>query len=186
MSGIFEAVAWPLIHGHKIVLYLKPHSLPDTMKNSLLIALSLAAISFGLSNASAQTYKWKDANGHTVISDTPPPLSTKLQKTQTVMPESTPTAPNASTTPKSVAEKEMDFKKRQQDVGDKADKARKEQEAAAEKKKNCESAQQAVNTLQSSRPVTTTNSKGERVAMDNSARQQELERARKIAEEACK
>ncbi|MBS1197344.1 MAG: hypothetical protein H6R18_1129 [Proteobacteria bacterium] len=170
------------------------------MKNTLLFALTLTAFAASLSPASAQPYKWKDSKGQTIISDTPPPrLQTPKAQKSNSNPDYTPASEAASASekdksgaaakpvgPKTTAEKEMDFKKRQQEAKENADKAAKEQEAAAEKRRNCENARKNIALLEKKAPISTVNDKGARVLMDNSARQQELAHLQKAAEQACK
>ncbi len=167
-----------------------------TMKNTFFIVLGAIAL-VAASAANAQVYQWKDANGRTIISDTPPPGNIKPQKslgmnTPAVTPASNtpPAGTNApaatASAPQNTAEKDMDFKKRQQESKEKAEKLAKEEAAAAERKDNCNRAKQAQATLESGQRITTANAKGERAFMDDAQRQQELDRVRKIAADACK
>ena len=158
----------------------------------LKITATLALAVFTVATASAQTYQWKDANGRTVISDTPPPGSvTKKQTIGTTSrpaePDTPAAAPAASkAAPKSLSERDMEFKKRQQEEKEKADKAAQEQAAAAERQENCKRARESAAALESRQPIATVNEKGERQIMDDSARQAELARARKIMADSCK
>lgn len=162
------------------------------MKTKTIAALTcglLAALM--LPTASAQVYQWKDANGRTVVSDTPPP-GTVSKKTQRiggppVNEEGAATAaPSAKTGPKTLSERDMEFKKRQQEGKEKAEKTRQEEAAANEQKENCKRAREALTTLQSQQPVASVNEKGERQIMDNATRQTEIERAQKIVADTCK
>ncbi|MGE5385806.1 MAG: DUF4124 domain-containing protein [Betaproteobacteria bacterium] len=161
------------------------------MKNNLFIMIGAIALMSAFT-ANAQVYQWKDANGRTIISDTPPPGNIKPQKSLGTSVPTVATATNANApaakgaTPQSTAEKDMDFKKRQQEGKEKAEKQAKEDAAAAERKDNCDRAKQAQATLESGQRITTANAKGERAYMDDTQRQQELERVRKIAADACK
>lgn len=160
-----------------------------TMKNVLIFALGIASTATTLTVA-AQTYQWKDSSGHTVISDTPPPGAAK-EGTRTIggkaPPKATsPTAAKPAEAPKSFAEKDMDFKKRQQESSEKAEKEAKEKAVAADKRDNCERAQKQLALLESDQPMTMTNDKGERRMMEDSERQREIERARRIVGESCK
>lgn len=150
------------------------------MKNTLRLALCLTTLAMTLSPVTAETYRWKDASGRTVYSDTPPPGGVKPQTT----------ADNASAEPgqktKSTAEQDMAFKKRLKDAADKAEKDGSEAALSAQRQENCERAQRAVAALESNQPVSILNAKGERTTVDDSQRQAELERARKIAEDSCK
>lgn len=162
------------------------------------IACALVAAVFA-TPAAAQSYKWKDAKGQTIISDTPPPASVKTESYQSISPpRATGTGTSGTsntnagdsksmvTAPKTLAEKELAFKKRQQEEQERIEKANKEQKSTAERKHACDTARQAVTTLQSSAPLARVNSKGETVPMDDSTRKSELERALRSAEEACR
>lgn len=156
------------------------------MNKTSFIALGLAAVCLTLSPAYSQVYQWKDANGRTVVSDTPPPGNVKPQKSAGggASAGSTPAASAATT--KTTAEKDMDFKKRQLESKEKADKAAKEQAAAADNKENCERARTSLAALESGQRIAITDAKGERSFMEDTQRQQELERARKSVTEFCK
>lgn len=168
------------------------------MKPALLFALGLASATI-VPAAHAQTYQWKDANGRTVISDTPPPTSARSARTlggkQASMVIEAPDQAGEATKPgeaakaegtKTTAEKELEFRKRQLEAREKAEKEAKEQTAAREKKENCERAQRNLAALGSNTPLATVNDKGERQLMDNSERDQETERARRVMTESCK
>ena len=163
------------------------------MKSLLILNFALALTATSLA-AQAQTYQWKDANGRTFISDTPPP-GTKAQRSAAA-----PSAPVAATASgaagksaeaaptasppaqKSVAELNLEFKKRQQEAKEKADK----QAAETEKRENCERARRSLATLESNQPLSTLDDNGERKVMDVAQRNQEIERARKIMADSCK
>ena len=153
------------------------------MKSPLIFALCVMSTVAAVS-AQAQTYQWKDKNGRTVISDTPPPGSAKSSQVS----DAGPAAPAATTTeaPKTLAEKDMEFRKRQQEAKDKAEKEAKEQAAAAEKRENCERARRNLAALESSQPLASIDENGQRKSMDNGMRQQEIERARQFIIETCK
>ncbi|MDE2586090.1 MAG: DUF4124 domain-containing protein, partial [Betaproteobacteria bacterium] len=87
--------------------------------------------------AGAQIYTWKDENGRTVMSDKPPVGKATQRKVITPAASETqaPTQP-----PKTFAEKEMEFRKEQQDRQEKAKKAEAEQAQTAQRKENCDNA----------------------------------------------
>jgi len=159
------------------------------MKSAHLFFFGIAACT-ALAPVHAETYQWKDSNGRTVISDTPQP---GVGKTVRVIGGATPVVSTEKTAekaaveaPKTAAEKDLDFKKRQQDAREKADKDAKEQKAAADRQENCERARRNVAALESKQPMATYGDKGERKLMDDSQRQQEIERAIKRRAECCK
>ncbi len=158
------------------------------MKNTLLFSLVLTVTTLTIGPAQAQVYQWKDENGRTVVSDTPPPGKYKAQRhqgaaTSTVAPASA-SAPAAA--PKTGADKEMDFKKRQQETKEKEEKEAKEKAEAETRKRNCAQAQQALRTLESNERIASINEKGERVLYDEQRRKAEAEQARQAAAEWCK
>ena len=159
------------------------------MKLTLVFALGMA-LTAAFVSAHAETYQWKDISGRSVISDTAPPRTGKAPRAigaaQTAPEEANKTAESLAETPKTNAEKDLEFKKRQQDAKEKADKDAKEQAAMADKRENCERARRNLTALESSQPMATLNDKGERQLMDTSQRDQEMERARRFMAETCK
>jgi phage protein D len=157
------------------------------MKPTIVFSL-FALCTVALLPAHAQTYQWKDSSGRTVISDTTPPNSGKSTRTVNA-PTSEPrqTEESASISePKSTAEKDLEFKKRQQEAKEKAEKTAKEQAAAADKAENCRRAQSNLTALEAGQPMATIDASGQRVVMDSSQREQEMAHARRIVSEACK
>lgn len=143
----------------------------------------------------AETFQWKDSNGQTVISDTPPPSTVKGRRSlggqqPAVVSEKPQDKPaddaKPAEGPKSMAEKDMEFKKRQQEAKEKADKQAKDQAAEAEKRDNCERAKRNLTALEGNQPMVTFDESGKRKIMDTSQREQELERSRRIVSESCK
>jgi len=162
-----------------------------TMRTTLISVLVFASTAAVIS-AHAETYQWKDASGRTVVSDTPPPGSAKVERmlggapqgvTQVQESEKTSEKPAA---PQTTAEKDMAFKKRQQEAKEKAEQAAKEQAAARDKQENCERARRNVAALEANQPVATFDEKGERQLLNAEQRQQEIERARRFMSESCK
>lgn len=158
------------------------------MKNTLIFTLAIAS-TVTILDAGAQTYQWKDSAGRTVISDTPPPGSAK-ESSRTIGGKSPNTTTSAANKPaeaaKSFAEKDMDFKKRQQESAEKANKEAKEKSAAAEKRENCDRAQRQVTLMESGQRVAMSDENGERRVMDDAERQKELDRARRSVSDFCK
>ncbi|MDR3352932.1 MAG: DUF4124 domain-containing protein [Zoogloeaceae bacterium] len=135
--------------------------------------------------AQAEVYKWKDGKGNTVISDTPQPGSG-----QPLPPTGDAGAPTAvpaagANQPKSLADQELEFRKRLQEKQAAESKAEKEKLAATEKRERCERAKKAQATLQSSRSLRTLDGDGTRIRYDAAQRQKELESARRIVEQSC-
>lgn len=164
-----------------------------TMKPALALAFGLAAtLLMPLSHA--QVYQWKDSAGRTVVSDTPPPGSAAKDarvigdRQPVVRGDKTEEKANGEKTaeaPKTTAEKDLDFKKRQQEAREKAEKEAKEQKAKADRDENCRRARGNLAALESKRLVGTLDEKGERKPFDEAQRQQEIERARQFIAESC-
>lgn len=148
------------------------------MKTACTLILCLVA-SLQFSPVSAQVYQWKDSSGRTVISDSPPPSSAKGSRTIS-------TAPAAGSAPKAAAEKDMDFRKRQQEAKQKSEDEAKEQTAAAGRKENCEQARVELSALESGERLMIRDEKGNKRFMEDAQRQQEMERTRRIIAESCK
>ena len=162
------------------------------MTSKPILAIALLATTLGVG---AETYQWKDSNGQTVVSDTPPPSSAKNRRSlggaqPAVVSEKPVEKPadgaKAPEGPKTTAEKDLEFKKRQQEAKEKADKQAKEQTAEAEKRDNCERAKRNLTALENNQPMVTLDENGQRKVMDTTLREQEMERARRVIAEACK
>jgi uncharacterized protein DUF4124 len=157
---------------------------------ALIIGIGLAA-----APVSAETYKWKDADGKVHYSDQPPPANAKEETTvkprkQSAPVQSAPAAPTekgaAPAKPKTYAEQEAAFKKRQVEEAEREAAEKKKAAEAAEKKQNCDQARAQLKTLQAGGRVTRTNAQGEREYMNDAQIGQEIERAKKSADSWCK
>jgi hypothetical protein len=158
-----------------------------TMKPSLLLALGFASTVAALS-AHAQTYQWKDSSGRTVISDNPPPASARGAKALGTSPAPAPaaSAPQTTDAAKTTAEKDMEFKKRQQEAREKSDKEAKEAAQAAQLRETCERARTHLQALESGRRMILPDGKGGETFLEDAQRGGEIERARNAIAESCK
>ena len=155
------------------------------MKPAVLITLALTAAA--ALPAMAQTYQWKDSSGRTVISDTPPPANARDAKMLgTALPPAVGSAPAAPDATKSLAEKEMDFRKRQQEAREKADKQAKEAAQAAQNRENCERARAHLQALESGRRMILPDGKGGETFLEDAQRGDEIARTQKTIAETCK
>lgn len=154
----------------------------NTLRKFLLISAVAAAFAGGVSSPVwAQAYQWKDANGRTVISDTPPPRNLSAQKV-TGGGSSSQLAPAS----KSLAEKEMEFRKRQQEKREQSTKQEQENAAKAARAQNCERAQRYLQLLESGRRISSLNKQGETEVLNDEQRQKEMEQARSAVKEDCR
>ena len=164
------------------------------MKNALIFALFCASTATALS-VHAQTYQWKDSSGRTVISDTPPPGAARDARGIGLSPPPSSSAPKGDAakteavktdTPKTAAEKDMEFRKRQQEAKEKADKAEKEAAAAAQKRDNCERARNNLAKLESgNHRMVVPDGKGGETYVEGAVKESEMERTRKIIADSC-
>jgi hypothetical protein len=130
--------------------------------------------------ASAAIYQWKDSSGKTVISDHPPEVGVQVQKQY----KSSAPPPTDAKQP-TLAEREAEFRKRQQETQENAEKAEKEEQAAAQKKENCDAARRQIQALESGERIALRDAKGERYYMDDTQRAQEIAKAKRFLESKC-
>lgn len=148
--------------------------------------------------AFAQLYQWRDANGRTVFSDSPPPSSippgniVKMQKARAApaaaeekhADDGKSTASAAGTAakadgPKSIAEREAEFKKRQAEA---AAKAEKDQKLASDEKRRedqCRGMRQSLAAMESGQRVRRFNDKGEPYFVEDAERARDVEKYRR-------
>lgn len=89
--------------------------------------------------------------------------------------------------PKTTAEQEADFKKRQVEQAEAAGKKEKEDAEAAQRKRACEEARGYLSGLESGARITRNDPKtGERVFLEDAARAQEVQRAQQSVQANCK
>jgi len=143
------------------------------------VALAIAAFLVA-TTTSAQIYQWKDESGKTVISDKPPVGTASPVKKV----DSMPAASNTSAQ-KSTADRDMEMRKRQQETQENTEKAAKDQAAAAERAKSCESARRYLQTLESGERIALRDDKGERYFMEDAQREQETANTRQMIQSNC-
>jgi hypothetical protein len=152
------------------------------MPRSILLIVLLAATMA----VSAQTYKWKDASGATQYSDTPPPPGAKdVQQLGRVPGPPTPAA-SAGTAPKTYADRDAEFRKRQTEKQEADAKRAKAQEDEQIRSRHCEQAKTHLAALEAGARVTRYNDKGERVVLDDAGREGAKAEAQKAIDTWCK
>jgi hypothetical protein len=130
-------------------------------------------------------YSWIDDKGSRVFSDRPPPPGTPPARilktprgfepqTQAPAPEAAPAAVGT------MADKELEFRKRsaQREADDK--KAAQDASTKAAKAENCDAAREAERSMSSGMRISRVDEKGEKVFLTDEERGQRLERARKL------
>lgn len=143
----------------------------------LLLPSLFSLLSF---NAHGDVNKWVDDNNQTHYSDQPAPANVKAT------PLNIPAA-SASGVPvqKTIAEREADYRKVQKVKEEEGKKEAKMQEDARAKQKYCEDARSSLKTLENIPRISTYDSKGERSYLDDAARNQRIEEARKGISDNC-
>lgn len=151
---------------------------------AVLVALAVCG------SASAQTYRWTDQNGRVQYGDMPPGDAANVTRLRAPSGSAAPTpAPEAKKDPAAKDKPltpEQAFQKRQQERADADQKAAQERAQAEQNRANCEQARASVRQLESGQRVSTINSAGERVFLDDSQRADQLARAQRSAAEWCK
>jgi hypothetical protein len=161
--------------------------------------------------ASAQTYKWVDSNGKVQYSDKPPPSNIKTEKLRAPPPAPVPSAPAggaaaagdakggaqkdaakgdaqkdaAKAGPRTPAELEQAFRKRQLEAAKAQEEEAKKQTQARDKEENCKRAKAAVANLELGGRQARIDEKGERVFLSDQDITQEINKARQDAAAAC-
>ncbi len=173
-------------------------------RKNISTTLFLGAALLVLTGPACAQWAWKDDNGRTVYSDRPPPATVKSDRivrqpsnAQTVLPpqqagsEGAPRQPeptksaSASNAPKSVAEQEMEFRKRQIERAEAEKKAQEDQTKTAAKAAECERAKGYLKAIEDGQRLARTDSSGNREFLDDSQRAAEADRARKVMQASC-
>lgn len=88
--------------------------------------------------------------------------------------------------PKTMAEKETEFRQRRVAAAEAEAKAEKERQKAAELARSCSEARAQIVGLKNSRRISRYNSEGQRELMDSAERTAEIERSQKYVDQNCK
>ena len=124
-------------------------------------------------------YKWVDENGKITYSDQPPIGKVKSQETLKIM---APSNPGAA---KQMYDSDSQLKKRQEDaVKKQADTAKKEELESA-KRESCTRARGEMRALRDNVPMVKMTESGERVVLDQNAREESAKRLETFVEENC-
>lgn len=147
------------------------------------ILLALTTLLVFSAPASAEMYRWVDAQGKVHYSDQPPAEKSKSSKTLNI--PNQPAAPTAAS-PKSWQEKELDYKKRQAAATESETKKKKDADDAKAKFENCDKAKKALKTLEDGGRINTYDDKGNRSVMNDAQRTKAMDDAKKSVSEWCK
>ena len=138
--------------------------------------------------AQAGVTRWVDTEGKVHYSDQPPPPTAKSQKNldlknSPVLPMAPPYSKGGE---KSLAEKDLESRKRRVQAEENAAKQAKDQEEAKSRKANCEQARSQLQALQEGQRVSKFDEKGERVFIEDAERAKAIEGAKKTVDSWCK
>jgi len=150
------------------------------MNRGLLLFASLIALLVAAAGASAQQYRWTDANGRVQYGDVPP-----AGVDATALRGGGSPAQSQPAAPRSPSDLEAQFRKRQQEAGEAREKQAKAEEQAQQKKENCARAQASLRQLESGARIGAVDAKGERYYLDEAQVAQETAKARQAAGNWC-
>jgi len=132
----------------------------------------------------AELIKWTDADGMVHYADTLPPDVKKSDTIRNNLGKGQAAAPAAFSS-KNVTEREAEIKKTKTEKSEASEKqAQKEAESEA-KKNNCFSAQQNLRAIEEGARMVTYDANGERTYLDDAAREQRMNDARKAISDNC-
>ncbi len=148
--------------------------------------------------AAGQIYGWKDREGRTYYSDQPPPAgATRILQTPrqppaeplvepTAAPDAGQEGPDRASHPRTLAERELEFRQRRAAAAEAQAKADEEAAHAAERERFCQEARNQLGALASGQRITRFNAAGEREYLDDVARVQEAGRLQRQFDELCR
>ena len=160
----------------------------------------IVAISFAASAAHAQ-WMWKDDVGHIVASDQPPPTSVPLSRIlKSPRPRAVDVRPAApakegeqktkdaakSEAPKTIADRDLDYKQRQKEDAEGAKKADAEAAKTKAMQENCTAVRGNLAGLQNGGRAARVNEKGEKSYIDDAQRQSEIAKTQSQISQYCK
>jgi hypothetical protein len=144
-----------------------------------IVILSLLSL-----NIHAAVQKWVDADGNIHYSDTRPDEDTETKSVRTFVGKDSAGA-SPSYTPKTYAEREAEMKKAKQGKEEEQKKKTQQDAVAEAKKSNCAAARENARTLETGARIVTYDDKGESTYLDDDARAQRMEEARKAISANC-
>lgn len=157
-----------------------------------LLALLTLLLAVASSGAQAQ-YLWRDKAGRMHASDLPPPADVAdkdvLRRPSASAARSA--APLASALPASAASRvgvdpEIDARRAKAEQADKARAKVEEERLASQRAENCQRARAQMASLDSGQRLARVNAQGERVVLDDKARADEADAARRVITSDCR
>ena len=172
-----------------------------TRRSPILAALAVAFVAGTFAAGASAQWAWKDDNGRLVYSNIPPPPSIKATQIVRQPGPSSPSAraaapvegesekaasaPAPANAPKTYAERDAEFRKRQQERADSERKTQEDQQKTAQKAVECERSRGYLRALEDGVRITRTDAAGKREYIDDAQRGAEMDRMRKAIRELC-
>ena len=157
------------------------------MKPSITAA---AAALLLLSTAAAQAgiCRWKDSQGQTQYSDSPPPGVTCIGQLKVPKPAPAPAPASGDTAKsgKSVQELDMEFKKRRQEKQEAERKLQQERDEAAQKKSACDSARSRLAGLKAGGRIARYDASGQMIYLGDEDIKREAAEAERTVKDLCR
>jgi len=169
----------------------------------LLAAASAAALACSM--PAAAQWAWRDAAGKMVYSDQPPPKSVPAKdlvrqpaastvprqrglavETQEEVPAQAKAAPAAPPGAPTVAEREIESRRRQQQLAEAEKKTAEEEALRAKTAENCQRLRSYLRALEGGFRVARVNAAGQQEILDDAARAAETTRTRSEIEQSCR
>ncbi len=146
----------------------------------------LMLFTFSLAS-SAELHRWVDAQGHVYYSDQAPSGFFRSQKVMPAQHAAAPVSNNGgnSAAPKTLVDKELDFRKRRIEAEEARIKQEKERTADNEIRQNCTLAKNDLKNLQEGGRLVRYDERGERAFLTDHEREARAEEAEKAVEQWC-
>lgn len=137
-------------------------------------------------------WAWRDENGRTVYSDRPPPANVRSEQilrqpgAQSFgAPAAEPKAEGKAAAPKTLAERELEFRKRQQERAESEKKQAEEQARQEMRARECERMRGYLRALEEGHRIARTDAQGNRELLDDDQRAAETARVRESLARSC-
>lgn len=134
-------------------------------------------------SAYADINKWVDAQGKVHYSDGPLPLDATPEAVRIPEDHALPASANSET--RSLAEREAELEKKMKAQEQAAEQADKQRQVDRLKQQNCEKVRTSLRVLEDSPRIATYDDSGNRSYLDDAAREQRIEEARKAVSQYC-
>ncbi len=141
--------------------------------------LLLAPILAGPTALAQNLYKWVDDNGRVTYSDQPPVGKVKSQEVVRII------GPSNSNAARQINDQDAQFKKRQDDAAKKQAETTKKEQNESSRQDACTRARGELRALRENIPLSKMGENGERILLDDNARESEGKRLEAFLEEHC-